>query len=165
MIKSNRRLIALKRIFESPVYIVLAVAAAIIFYFLFEYLVASSNHGLLIFFIPQYYIYALVATSGILLSISVFTVMHSLSRKLSGATGGILSVLLPSVGGLVVSCGCEFPILASVLLFFGINTFEAIGLISIISTYQTWIISGMVLINLALIYFYAGLAYHPRRKR
>lgn len=154
-LKSIRLLIA-GRIFRHPAYIAIAAVSATLFFYLFRYLTAVNNHGIFLIFIPIYVVYALVLTSGILFSISVFAIAHSIASRRLGEIGGIEGVLLPSLGGLVASCGCAFPLLESIFLFFGINAFEAVGIVSVINSYQIWIIAAMVLVNLATIYYYLG---------
>lgn len=147
-------------------YLLLALASSAAFFYLFRYLIASNNHGIFLVLMPIYIIYALVATSGILFSISVFTMLSSIASRRIGAIGGIEGVIAPSIGGLVASCACTFPLLESVLLFLGVNTFDAIGIVSAIDGYQVWIISAMTLINLGLIYYYLGkISVPPRRKK
>ena len=65
-------------------------------------------------------------------------------------------MLLPSLGGFVASCGCSFSIFASLLIFLGVNTFDAVGLVGTINKYQFWLILAFILVNLALIYVYLG---------
>jgi hypothetical protein len=161
------RLLTLARIFRHPTYAFVAIASAAIFLYIFRYLIAANNYGIFLIFVPMYVVYALVATSGILFSISLFAIAHSVSsRKIGGIGGSIEGVLLPSLGGLVAGCGCAFPVLESVLMFFGVDAFEAVGIVSAINSYQLWILSAMIAINLATIYYYLGrIPMPPIKKR
>ena len=163
-LKSARLLTAL-RIYSDAKYLLLALASSAVFFYIFRYMIASNNHGIFLVLMPIYIIYALVATSGILFSISVFTMSFSITARKLGAIGGIEGVIAPSIGGLVASCACTFPLLESVLLFLGVNTFDAIGIVSAIDGYQIWIISAMILINLGMIYYYLGKVSVPPRKK
>lgn len=164
---ASRRANAFSRIFSHPFYILLAIASSIAFYYLFHCLVTSSNYGIFIYTTSIYLIYALMATSGILFSISVFAVLHSIASRKAEAASGIVSMLMPSLGGVIASCACTFPIIASFLLFIGVNTFEAAGIVSLIGAYQAWIMIAMIAVNLAIIYYYLGKfgLGHGRGKR
>ena len=163
--KANRRLSTATAIFRHPAYILIAAASALAFYYLFLYLIAVNNHGIPLITAPLYLVYLLVATSGIVFSISLFAIAHSIASRRMGEIGGIEGVLIPSIGGLVASCGCAFPLLESILLFFGINTFEAVGIVSTINAYQSWILGIMILINLATIYYYLSKIPMPLRPK
>ena len=160
------RLLTAGRIFRHPAYIAIAAASSILFFYLFRYLIAINNHGIFLILIPIYIVYALVLTSGILFSISAFAIAHSIASSRLGEIGGIEGILIPSLGGLVASCGCAFPLLESIFLFFGINAFEAVGIVSVINSYQIWILAAMILVNLATIYYYLGkIPMAPSKKR
>jgi hypothetical protein len=83
-------------------------------------------------------------------------VAYSVASRRLGEVGGISGILLPSLAGLAASCGCAFPLLESILLFFGVNALEAAGIASTINAYQEWIITAMILVNLVFIYYYLG---------
>ena len=163
-LKSARLLTSL-RIFSDAKYLLLTLASSAAFFYLFRYMIAANNHGIFLVLLPIYVIYALVATSGILFSISIFTMSYSIASRKLGAIGGLEGVIAPSIGGLVASCACTFPLLESVLLFLGVNTFDAIGIVSAIDSYQVWIISAMILINLGMIYYYLGKISVPPSKK
>lgn len=143
-------------IFKNPVYILSTIISSAIFYYIFYILIAISNKGIFILLIPAYLIYLLMILSGILFSISLYSLLKSLLTKAARFEGEIASILLPSIGGLISSCGCSFSIFASLLGFLGVNAFESIGIVSTISTYQLWLIVALVVINVAMIYFYLG---------
>ena len=162
----NGRISTFVTIFSRKRYVAIAAVGAAAFYYIFYYLVTTDNFGAFLLFIPIYLIYALVVSSGILFAISVFAVANSAASRRLGIEGGIIGVLLPSVGGVVAGCACAFPLLASILLFIGVNTFEAAGVVSLVGGYQLWIDIAMILVNIAMIYYYLGrLRLHPRRRR
>jgi hypothetical protein len=119
-------------------------------------MIVLSNKGVFLLFVPAYLIYLLVICSGILFSISLYTIFRSLLTKTARLEGSVAGILLPSAGGIIASCGCSFSILASILIFFGINTFDAIGLVSAINSYQLWLIIMLIIIDLGMIYIYLG---------
>ncbi len=162
----SARLRTFAAIFARKRYMAIAAAGALLFYYLFYYLVSAENYGAFILLMSPYLLYALVVTSGILFAISVFAVANSLASRRMGIEGGIIGVLMPSIGGVVASCACTFPIIASVLLFFGVNTLEAAGIISLVNSYQLWIMLAMIAANLAIIYYYLGrLGISKKRRR
>lgn len=152
----GRRLVTASRIFGHSAYVAIAAASSVLLFYLFRYLIAVNNHGIFLLLIPIYIVYALVVTSGILFSISLFAIAHSVASRRIGEIGGIEGIIIPSLGGLVASCGCAFPLLESIFLFFGINAFDAVGIISVVNAYQLWILIAMILVNLATIYYYLG---------
>ncbi len=152
----DRRLLTAGRIFRHPVYIAIAAISTIVFFYIFVYLISVNNHGIFLLLLPMYVVYLLVLTSGVLFSISLFAIAHSVASRRLGEIGGLEGLIIPSLGGLVASCGCAFPLLESIFLFFGVNAFEAVGIVSVINSYQLWILCAMVLINLATIYYYLG---------
>lgn len=151
-------------IFSHKRYIALTAIFAAILYALFYYLITANNKGIFLITIPVYVIYLLVITSGILLSISVFAAAYSIASKKAEAAGGILGILLPSIGGVVATCACDFPILASILTIFGVNTIDAVGIISEIGDYGAWIMGAMIAINLIAIYYYLGKISFPTKR-
>ncbi|MDE1768634.1 MAG: hypothetical protein KGH64_05030 [Candidatus Micrarchaeota archaeon] len=151
-------------IFRRPAYIISTLISAAIFFYLFYYIIQASNRGIFLITLPIYFIYALVLTSGILFSISLYSISRALLSRAQRLEGSIAGILMPSIGGLVASCACSFSILASVLIFFGINTFDALGLVSFLSQYQVWLIAILIALNLAIIYFYLGELVKPLRK-
>ena len=164
-LKGGRLLTAI-RIFRHPAYIAIAAVSAILFFFLFRYLISVNNHGIFLIFIPMYVVYLLVLTSGVQFSISLFAIAHSVASKRLGEIGSIEGLIIPSLSGLVASCGCAFPLLESIFLFFGVNTFEAVGVVSVINSYQLWILCALILVNLATIYYYLGkIPMGPSKKR
>ena len=157
------RLNVLFAILSHPLYFALTALSSYAFFYLFHYLVTLSNYGIFLYFLPIYLIYALMITSGILFSISTFAIVHAIASRRAEAAGEIISILMPSLSGLVATCACTFPLLASVLIFLGINTFEAAGIISLINSNQTLLITAMLAINLIAIYYYLG-KFQPRAK-
>ncbi len=150
------RLDAFILIFKHPAYIISTIASAAVFYYIFYLMIILSNRGAFLLFVPIILVYLLVLVSGILFSISLYIMARSILTKASRLEGGIAGILLPSLGGLIASCGCSFSVFASLLIFLGINTFDAVGVISVINSYQLWLIALLILIDIGLVYYYLG---------
>lgn len=159
------RLEAFLIIFRYPTYIISTIISSIVFYYIFYLMIVASNEGVFLVLIPIYLVYLLVILSGILFSISLYIIARSLLTKAARLEGSAAGILLPSIGGLIASCGCSFSVLASVLIFFGINTFDAVGFVSLINSYQIWFILLLILIDIGMIYFYLGKLTSFFRKR
>jgi hypothetical protein len=150
------KLEVLKKIFTSPFYILITIAAIVAYYELFQYLILSSNKGLFLVTVPLYLIYALVFSASVLLTTSVYAVHSSIRARYAGAEGGVLSVLSSSLGGLVVGCSCYAPILSSVMYAIGFGTLQVSGAISFLGVYQAWFVVLFVAANLIFIYYQLG---------
>lgn len=150
------RLEAFLIIFRHPTYIVSTIISAAIFYYIFYLMIVLSNQGVFLLFVPSYLVYTLVTLSGILFSISLYMIFRSILTKAARLEGGVAGIVLPSVGGLVASCGCSFSILASILTFLGINSFDAVGLVSTINSYQIWLFLAFIATDIGIIYLYLG---------
>lgn len=144
-------------IFRHPTYIISTILSAGVFYYIFYLMIVLSNKGVFLILIPIYLVYLLVLTSGTIFSVSVYSLSRAMLTKAAKFEGGIASLLLPSLGGLVASCGCSFSILASLLIFLGINTFSAVGYVSLLNQYQLWIMCALIAANLLIIYVYLGM--------
>src|SRR5271155_3239917 len=100
MPKRISRLEAFLIIFRHPTYIISTLLSSAVFYYIFYLMIAASNEGVFLIFIPIYLVYILVALSGILFSISIYTISRSLLTKAARFEGSLAGILLPSVGGL-----------------------------------------------------------------
>ena len=150
----------LKRVFTKPAYIAIAVAAFIAYNLFYNYLIKLSSYEIFITTVPMYMVDTLIATSAILLSLSVFGIMQSRRRRKSISKSAIpssaISVAMPSVGGLVASCGCETPILGSILYPLGLNFIAVGNVISFISRYNFTLLGIFIAINIMLIFYQSG---------
>lgn len=151
------RLAAIKAVFSRPEHIGIAILGAIIYYLLFYFLITQSNHGVFLLTVPAYMIYLLVITSGILLSISIFSIRSLRRSKIkNGAPASFLSVAMPAAGGVIAGCSCEVPILGSILYPLGLNVFAVSGVISAIAVYGPALIAIFIVANLLSIYYLSG---------
>jgi len=144
--------IEFKNIFKKPLYLVTTGIAAVIYYFiLMEILKMDSLGGVVILKVPEYLIYVLVITSGMLLSIGIYGIRKR--RALKSATGDtFVSIAIPSISGLVASCGCSAPLLSSLLIPI-LGSIGAEGLIVSLSLYDIYIFLLFILINIALMFY------------
>ncbi len=150
------RLQVIWSMFNSPVYLAIAVSGSLFYFLIFYYLVTTSNYGVFLVLVPVYLVYIMVASAGILLALGVFSLSSALMKPVSGVEEGAFSAILPTVGGLVATCSCSYSVLAALLAFFGINAFEISGIVSGISLYQIWLIVAVVLLNIVMLYYYSG---------
>jgi hypothetical protein len=153
----RRRLASIRAVFSRPEHIGIAVIGAVIYYLLFYFLITQSDHGVFLLTIPAYMIYLLVITSGILLSISIFSIRSLRRSKIkNGAPASFLSVAMPAASGVIAGCSCEVPILGSILYPLGLNVFAVSGIISAIAVYGPALIAVFIAANLLSIYYLSG---------
>lgn len=142
----------------TPEYLALAAGSALAYFLVFYYLITASNFGIFLVTVPLSLAYIMVGSAGVLFSLGVYSVARALLSYTSGAEEGAASAVLPILGSLVATCGCSYSVLAGILAFLGINAFEVSGIISGVALYQSWLIVAIILVNLALIYYYSGRA-------
>lgn len=153
----NSPLRGLWQVYSSWRYWIVTAAVAFIYYEVFRYLIAVSNHGLQLLSAPLYLIYALNLAAAIAITISIYSMVQSLkSRITAGASSGALSTISVLVAGITVGCACQAPILYTLLYFVGLNSIEASGIVVTMDDYSTPIMWALVLLNVALIFFSAS---------
>ena len=143
-------------IVTKPIYLAVLIVAAIIYYYVFYYLITSSNsYGLFLLTVPIYMLYALVITSALLLTIAVSSIHGGIKygRAITGSVSGSIILL---AGGTIASCACTVPIFVSLLYIVGATVADVTLINFYISTYQLYLFSALILVNLALIYHYLG---------
>lgn len=150
------RVHVLAEFLSSESYVGIAAAGALAYFWIINYLVASSNYGIFLISVPAYMLYVMVGTAGILLALGVYSIRSALLSATTAAEEGVLSALLPSIGSLAVTCSCTYPFLGTVLLFFGASSLEVSSVISYVAAYQIWILLAIVVANCAMIYYYLG---------
>ncbi|MGC8567731.1 MAG: hypothetical protein ACP5RP_00195 [Candidatus Micrarchaeia archaeon] len=74
----------------------------------------------------------------------------------SGIVNTAASGVVPVIAGVVSGCGCEMPLLASILYFIGLGTFAVSNVMLFVSKYNSIILYFLVFINLAVIYYQLG---------
>ncbi len=148
----SKKLSILKDIFSKPLYLAILVVAAVLYYFLlYTIIYMSSFRGIVILTVPVYMFYLLVITSAILITISIYGIRKRIAIK-DATAGGVVSVVMPSVGGLVAGCGCSAPLLSSLLIPV-LGSIGAEGILSYLSAYNVYILGILTVINLLLVYY------------
>ncbi len=140
----------------SQTYVGIAVAGALVYFLVFNYMITYSSYGLFIVTVPIYLIYIMVGTAGILLSLSVYSAAGRLLRPAAEVEEGALSAILPSAGGLVATCACSYSLLGSMLIYFGVSSLAVSGIMSLVSAYQLWILIAIIFLNLLSVYYFSG---------
>ncbi len=154
--QNKMRYVFLKRIFFSPIMILVFAVIAILYYFLIHFLITASSHGLFLITLPSYFIYVLALTSSLLMTISIYQIHISLKNRLLAAGEGATSAITTIAGGLITSCGCSSPILSTILYGIGVNIIGVSGAISFVASNQEWLIGIAILVNLVMSYYSLG---------
>lgn len=148
----------------SPPYIALNIAIAVIYYFVFVYLIRLQNYGILLITVPHYLIYALVATSSVMFTIGVYAIRHSLRRGM-GASSSTVGTFMALFAGFISGCGCSAPLLYGVTAF-GLSIAEVSVASAFIAKYSVAIISAIIAVNVLLILYNSWRISCPvKRKR
>jgi hypothetical protein len=146
---------ALKKIFAAPPFVMVAALAAAAYYLLFFYVM---NYGLGVV-LPNassiYPVYALIASSAVLVSLGAYELSKSLGALSAGETEAV-SVCTASFGFMIAGCGCYAPVVSSLLYLLGMGAVQVSGVISLLGDYQEWFIFLLIIINLAFIYYQSG---------
>ena len=150
------RILVLRGMLLSPYFIASFVVASILYYLLIKYVIEASSSGVFFLTVPIYLLYLLSMSSGFLLSTSIYSVGISMRYGPLGVGDGAASAALTLVGGLVTSCGCTTPLLATVLYSIGANALSVGGAISFVSANQDWMLSAVILLNAAFVYYSLG---------
>ncbi len=141
----------LKSIYASPYYVAFNAAADVLYYFFFRFVFSLSGTVLLLE-IPNYMIYALALSASMLLTAGAYSVASALSGK-GGISDGALSAATTAAGGVIASCGCQAPILGTLLYAVGFNAIAVSGVLAIVGTYQMLFFTVLIAINLLFLYY------------
>jgi len=145
----------LRYIFTNRRYLLEFVLGSFI-YTLIYLAIISTNKFIILSGLLEVLIGLLILSSSILLVIATFIIKNA--SKPSGYAGGAYSVIVSLLGSLFVSCGCQAPLLATLLYFIGLNAVEASYLYSFFASYNAFILLAFIIINIFLIYYYLGMA-------
>ncbi|MEM3841370.1 MAG: hypothetical protein QXN59_01595 [Candidatus Micrarchaeaceae archaeon] len=105
---------SLMRIYSRPLYLLLNIAFAIIYYYIFTAIVEAQNHGILLLInVPSYALYALIITASITLTLSVYSIRNTV-RNVAVASSSGVGAFATVFGGLINGCGCSAPLLFSI---------------------------------------------------
>ncbi|MDE1856582.1 MAG: hypothetical protein KGH98_00695 [Candidatus Micrarchaeota archaeon] len=147
----------------TPRYIALNIGVAVAYYLVINYLVLIQEKGIPIINVPQYLIYALVAVSSILLTVSINSIANNMLVRRSLGTG-VLGTASTLLGGVVVGCGCSFSLLVVALGGLGASISTTIAVVDFLSSYGSYIMAALIALNVLLILFSVTRG-HPARKR
>jgi len=148
------RAIVLKKVLSSPRYALAALAAAAAYYLLFLY-VMDYGMGVPFVAVPMYLVFALIASSAVLVSLSAYELARRLLVVTAGE-GGAISVCTASFGCMIAGCGCYAPLVSSLLYTMGLGAIQVSGAIALLGDYQEWLIFLLIIINLGFIYYQSG---------
>ena len=152
----------LKRIYGNPVYIAVNIAAALVYYALYSYILSIQTHGIAvdINLPPSYLVYLLVITSSVLLTIAVFSIRGSRNNqaKISASVTGSLTA---AFGGVLGGCGCTPQLLFSILATLGLGS-QFVSFDMFFITYQVELFTAFILINIGLAAYYLNKLANPK---
>jgi hypothetical protein len=135
-----------------PRYVVLNIAAFVVYYYAYFELIAYQNLGVFLSNVSEDLLYLLVLTSSMLLTIAVYSIRNTRNNRarVSATSLGTVTALF---GGVIGGCGCSVPIISS-LAVVGLSASEVVSLNNFLADYQNEIFSLMVVVNLAVIVYY-----------
>ena len=154
---------SIKRIYSKPIYLAVNVIIAIIYYYVFDFIVKAQNHGVLLLInVPSPLIYALIGTASIMLTISIYSIRNTRANAARVSSSGF-SAFAAIFGGLVNGCGCSAPLMFGLFsIIFGST--EAIYMDAFVSNNSVPIISTLIAINLVFIGYYLNKFAKPSCK-
>ncbi|MGC9099240.1 MAG: hypothetical protein ACP5HW_01685 [Candidatus Micrarchaeia archaeon] len=147
------RLETFKAIFREKIYLAELFIGFFAYLFIFI-LIVHTNKFIIINSESRILIGTLIVTSSFILTLATYIIRNS--AKPSGYAGSIYSLLVSIFGSFFASCGCQAPLLMTILYTIGLNAIEATWFMSIIVSYNNYILLAFIAINLLLIYYYLG---------
>ena len=147
------------RIYRQPKYIILSIFIAVVYYCVLTFLIRYQNYGILLVTLPTYLIYLLIATSAVLLTLSVYSFRNTRKNmaEVSASSVGTVAVL---VGGLIGGCGCAEPLVLG-LSVLGLSISTTTALDYVLTIYSTAIFCIMIIANAAVILYYLNKFSKP----
>lgn len=139
----------LKSVYK-PKYIALNLLIGLIYYAAFYYLSYIQGGNAIMLYLPVYIIFLLVATSSILLTITIYSIKNR-KRNASGAAASVGTVVLGS--GL---CGCTTTLLPTAALALGASITSVYVLSSFLRNYGIEITSALIVVNLVVVAYYVN---------
>ncbi len=155
--KAVSRIAVLLDIFRKPGYWAIFLISGILYYFVF-YLIAKANAGIFLVTVPMYLVLVLVASAALTLVVSIYGLFGAY-RQMKKATCTIsasASALIPAIGGIAASCGCESGLLMPFLLSLGFDAVQAFSFSRALAAYNMLVFAILIAINLFLVYFQLG---------
>lgn len=144
----------LKQIYSLKI-IIFNIGIFVLFYFIFDFLIKYQNRGVFLINIPIYIIYLAIASSSILTSISIATVLKTIKIK-SAYAGASFGAFTSVLSGIITGCGCSFPLLISIFSLFGINSTYALFFNLFFVNNAFFILLAIIIINMLTIVYLIG---------
>lgn len=131
-------------------------ALLLVAYYSFFYLVIRySNFGYFLLTLPVGLLLLFVVSSSVLATVAIRFIFVSAARRRFLALAESPAALV--VGSVVASCACNIPLLGPLLYFLGLNALAVSTVISFVAQYQAYIVSALVVLNVASTYYYLRL--------
>lgn len=143
-------------------YAVLNVAIFIIYYVVFNIMLLAQDGALPELVIPQYEVYALLATASIALTLSIYAIRNT-RRNYAKITASSASITTTLIGGIISGCGCSSPIIFAMFSALG-ATSAAVPIYIFFVNYSTQIFPGIITLNLIIIVYYLNRFSKPECK-
>ncbi len=143
-----RNIISTFRFIYKPKYMTLNIFLAVVYYLGFLYLAYVQGGNAIMTSLPAYAIFFLIATSSILMTVSIYSILNATKDKPKASSGAV------SIGTVVIGsglCGCTTTLIPSVALAVGAGTSVAFALSSLIKNYSPEIISALIIVNVLII--------------
>ncbi|MCL4383117.1 MAG: hypothetical protein M1168_03415 [Candidatus Marsarchaeota archaeon] len=144
----------LKQIYSLKI-IILNIGIFVLFYFIFNFFIKYQNRGVFLINVPLYIIYLAIATSSILTSISIATVLKTIRTK-SAIAGVGFGTFTSVLSGIITGCGCSFPLLISIFSLFGLNSTYALFFNTFFVNNAFFILFAISIINILTIVYLIG---------
>ncbi len=154
------RMDIVKGIYTKPAYLAVNAAAAVIYYYVYEYILSIQTHGIAINLPPSYLVYLLVITSSVLLTIAIYSIRNSRNNqaKISASVTGSFTAVF---GGILGGCGCTSPLLFGILGAVGLGS-QFISFDMFFIRYQIGLLAAFILINVLLATYYVNRLSNPK---
>ncbi len=143
---------SIKSIYRRPFYIIFNIIIAIVYYFVFDFLIRYQNYGILLIEMPIYLLYLIIISSSILLTISIYSIKNS-KKNIAKVSGSTVSTVVVLFGSVVGGCGCSAPIIYG-LSVLGLDISVTSSLAYFLSYYILDIFYLMIIINCIFIIYY-----------
>ncbi|MEM0149343.1 MAG: hypothetical protein QXW10_00395 [Candidatus Micrarchaeaceae archaeon] len=152
----------LKSIYRKPVYMALNIAAAAVYYLVYNYILSIQTNRVAvnIHLPPTYLVYLLVITSSVLLTIAVFSIKNSRNNQ-AKFSAGITGSFTAAFGGVLGGCGCTSPLLFGILAPLGLGS-QFVSFDMFFVNYQIELFVAFILINIGLAAYYLNRLSNPK---
>lgn len=146
-------------IYGQPKYVLLNIAIAVAYYYLYTTILSYQDFGVALFLLPQYLLYALVATSSVLLTLAIYSVRNTRNNLAKGSSSAI-GTATTAIGSVVAGCGCAGSFILG-LGAVGITTTDAIALQNFVSANQFALTLSLIAINVVVLVYYIEKLSRP----